>query len=110
MRAALVGRYQFHSPRSWSNTPEAAPGLASAWQAFITGLTIHEQGHIDIATQAAKKVVADVQSIPTAADCTTLTAAVSATLTSDLNAVAQAQIDYDTATNHGVTQGAVLNG
>lgn len=91
----------------WQPTSSAAEGLPTRWQSFSTDLLTHEQGHVALDKQYAAKVLADLNALP-AMNCDDLTSTVKSTINSDVSALNNANNNYDAATDHGATQGAVI--
>lgn len=91
----------------WQTPNAAATGLAGRWQAFMTGLTTHEQGHVALDTTYANRILDSLNSLGTQS-CDTIDASAKAVAANGATALEQANDSYDTATNHGATQGAVL--
>jgi predicted secreted Zn-dependent protease len=104
----------------WTGFDAACPEAKAEWTRFLAKLTEHEHGH-DAAAQKAiddAKPKADLSGGP-AVDCdrakaeaaaeAALDAAVDAEAERINQAIEQAHDAYDAATNHGATQGAVLN-
>ena len=92
---------------AWQQTAGTAPGTAADWQRFITSLQTHESGHAQLDRAAATGLLSDLQNFPPT-DCGSIAAAANAKAQADLTALNQANDNYDAATNHGATQGAVL--
>jgi predicted secreted Zn-dependent protease len=92
---------------AWQPTGDAATGLAANWQNLISSLTTHETGHVAMYQQYANQLLHDLQALP-ATNCTSIAASVDAVSAANIAALNTANAAYDTATNHGVTQGAVL--
>lgn len=93
---------------SWTAEPGTDADVPDRWAHFIAALTIHEQGHIDLGTQGAQKLLTDLQRIPSATTCAALDQQANGVAQADLAAASQAQADYDAQTQHGATQGAVF--
>lgn len=92
----------------WQPTAGAAVGLNASWQSFITNLTTHESGHAQIDLAGAAQILSHLQSLAdTRCDSIVSAAATKANL--DIQAINQANDNYDVSTIHGLTQGAVLN-
>ncbi len=92
---------------SWQATQYTAAGVSSNWQNFLSKLDTHEQGHKSIAVQYANELYSGLQSFPHGSCNTTPQSATSY----DNNKIAnlnQSEADYDTQTNHGISQGAVF--
>lgn len=91
----------------WQPSGSEDSGLASSWQSLMSGLAVHEDGHVAIYQQYAQQLLTDLQSLP-AADCASIEASVTAKSAADVAALNAANQAYDVRTNHGVNQGAVL--
>jgi predicted secreted Zn-dependent protease len=91
----------------WRPSQYAAAGLAQQWQSFATGLLTHEDGHVVIDKQYAATLLADLQAFP-ATDCSSIGQLVTYLVNADVGVLNQANDNYDAATNHGATQGAIL--
>jgi|JI10StandDraft_1071094.scaffolds.fasta_scaffold00543_48 predicted secreted Zn-dependent protease len=92
--------------------PHFIPGVttprstASEWSAYFSALEAHEQGHIDLDSQYAERLLAAFRTV--SGDCTTIdeqAATVARSVTTMLNTANEL---YDARTNHGATQGALL--
>ena len=93
---------------SWQPSSGAAAGLDASWRKFITSLSAHENGHVQINQAGAAQLLAGLQGFP-ATSCDTIVAQVTAKATADIQAINQSNDRYDSNTGHGATQGAVLN-
>ncbi len=91
----------------WQPTSSASSGLASAWQKMISGLVIHENGHVAIIQQYSNQLLRDIQTF-TASNCGALTATIQPKIDADVASLNRANTTYDSNTNFGATQGAVL--
>ena len=81
--------------------------LLAAWQAFSNSLKIHEDGHTQLAEQYAAQLLYRLQNYQPG-DCYTMGSGVEATANGVMGQLRSAQAQYDTGTNHGVTQGAIF--
>jgi predicted secreted Zn-dependent protease len=81
----------------WDPPPEAAPELISSWEHFIAALANHERGHVDHIVQNVHTVEEVIQE----ATCLSAEEAAQSVL-AEFRAF---DIAYDTATQHGATQG-----
>lgn len=91
----------------WQPTNSATSGLSGRWQLFEANLLSHESGHVKIDVQYAGRLVnslRDLSDIP----CGDITNTVSSDTRKVTDALSKANDTYDTSTNHGATQGAVL--
>lgn len=95
-------------------------GCDHCWDKFLEGLTKHEQVHVDFCKAYSEKleeVLKGVTASECASDCeTALTVATTSfkkakeeRITAFQNELYQMNDDYDNETNHGETQGAVLD-
>lgn len=91
----------------WRSTSAAQTGLASQWNGFITSLARHEDGHAALDIQYAQTLLDDLNNFP-ATPCGQMPQAVKQLIDSDVSLLAQANDNYDSTTNHGATQGAIL--
>ncbi len=97
----------FLYPR-WVPGGDTTGDLTDRWEAYIKNLVTHENGHRDLAVEAAAELaraVADLHPSPTCADVDREVRALSRVRMDMLN---DNEKEYDTATNHGYTQGAVF--
>ena len=92
---------------AWQSSANAAPGLATTWQSYMSSLTNHEIGHANIDRAYAAELQEVLSSFP-ATSCSEITAAVNAKAQSIVTALNAANEAYDSDTNHGTTQGASL--
>lgn len=104
---ASVGLNTAQAFPAWQATAGSSAAMASIWQKFITNLTTHENGHLQLDQSGAAQIYNDLINLP-AADCGSIAAAAKARSNADMAALNQANADYDAATGHGTTQGAVL--
>jgi predicted secreted Zn-dependent protease len=93
----------------WSAPASATPALAAAWDGYLAQVELHEQGHREIAEGAASDLARALEALPAQATCAALAGTARAAAGDLLARHAQAQAAYDRATEHGVTQGAVLS-
>jgi predicted secreted Zn-dependent protease len=104
---AKVGVHVAQVMPLWQPSLDVQSGLASQWQAFMNSLITHENGHTDIDVQYAQTLLDDLNSFP-ATSCAQLAQAVKYLTDSDIAILDQANDNYDSSTNHGATQGAIL--
>jgi predicted secreted Zn-dependent protease len=76
------------------------PALRARWRAFLAAVHAHEARHVRYAYDHRRDVAAAIR----ASDCANADAAAAAAV----RAIAQRDFDYDRATRHGVTEGAVF--
>ncbi len=91
----------------WLAPEDAAPDLVAAWQAFRAALVAHEQGHGELAAACAWSLGETFASLPPAATCDELDAAIRAASEPVFAACRAEQRGFENATNHGLTQGVL---
>ncbi len=84
----------------WTPSGEVSPELVTKWNNYILALVKHEKWHVDNVVTNLPKVVSAIRQ----GTCTTAEATGQAILTG----IRKNDLDYDTRTNHGETQGAVF--
>lgn len=82
-------------------------GFDTSWQVFVNGLTSHEYGHVALAEQYGSRLLSSLQNYP-AGDCYTMSPGVEVTANGIAAQLNSAQGQYDAATTHGVSQGAIF--
>lgn len=92
----------------WLASAGTANATRTKWQNFRAHLVEHENGHVALARQYANNILRDIQTSNNL-DCDNLTQVVDGRIQSNLRALASANIDYDSSTSHGSTQGAKLD-
>jgi predicted secreted Zn-dependent protease len=97
----------FTLPR-WDATADAPAALIERWGGYLAALTHHEEGHRDIAVDAANDVLGAIEALPVHATCRGFERAADAAAHAVVERYRDLQIAYDDATGHGATQGAVL--
>lgn len=93
----------------WNPPANAARDLVERWNRFSTALRKHEDGHRDIAIDAAHELASRVTNTPPASDCRKLKQSVSRRAKSVLDEYRGKERRYDDATDHGRTQGAIFS-
>lgn len=92
------------------NPPRNAPrDLIERWNRFSTALRKHEDGHRDIAIDAAHELASRITNTPPASDCEKLKLSVSRRADAVLDEYRGKERRYDDTTGHGRTQGAVFS-
>lgn len=97
----------FRYPK-WMRDRPAPQALIDKWDSYMRGLVEHETGHRDTAVAAAEKLTADVEALPAFADCAELDRTIRRLCREHSERVNRQAEEYDEATMHGGTQGAVL--
>jgi predicted secreted Zn-dependent protease len=82
----------------WTPVAEATPELAAKWNAYLYALALHENGHVANVVAHYPTVVAAIKR----STCLTAEAAAQAIL----QQMRDFDVQYDTNTDHGRTQGA----
>jgi predicted secreted Zn-dependent protease len=75
---------------------------------YIAALRVHELGHADNGKQAANEIDRGIMALPEMPSCTTLSTTANALGRRILREHNDQDLQYDAATGHGKTQGAVL--
>ena len=92
----------------WVRTGEAPQPLVDKWDGYMKNLILHENGHRDRVVNAAAEFRGAVARLPRALSCAERDRQVRA-LSSEIMAHLNAdQQEYDAATGHGATQGALF--
>lgn len=97
----------FRYPR-FTPKPATPASVRSQWDAYMNNLVIHEEGHRDLAVNAAHDISESLSSMEGFGSCREADKAVKEVAQEKLARMKQAQKDYDTTTRHGATQGAVF--
>lgn len=79
---------------------DLTPELRARWRAFLAAVHAHEARHVRYAYEHRRDVAAAIR----ASDCASAEAAAATAV----RTIAQRDVDYDRATRHGVTEGAVF--
>jgi predicted secreted Zn-dependent protease len=90
----------------WEAPADADRRLAQRWNDYLLALTGHEEGHAQIAAEAARQVRRRVGQLPAAATCEAATRASNAVAEQVLREANEQERQYDRDTRHGETQGA----
>ena len=90
-----------------STSVYTAAGLSSQWQTYLGNLTTHEQGHQNLALQYANALYGGLQNYPKT-NCYTIQQSANAYANNEIAALNKAEVNYDSQTNHGATQGAIF--
>jgi predicted secreted Zn-dependent protease len=87
----------------------ASPTQAEQFDQYLSALRIHELGHYAIAKEAAAAVDDDIRALPESSNCEILFAAANEAGNQAIENYKQKEVEYDTVTDHGRTQGAWLD-
>jgi len=97
----------FRYPR-WVRTSETSPQLVEKWDRYMKNLITHENGHRDLAVEAAAKLSSAVAALNPPSTCVELDRRVRALYRARMAKLNEDQKAYDATTNHGVNQGALF--
>lgn len=92
----------------WKGAGEADRRLRKRWDRFIDALREHEEGHKEIAVEAAREVEKEVVKLNSYHGCGTLRKNADATAEKIIRKYIREQQAYDEKTKHGRTQGGVF--
>ena len=97
----------FRFPK-WVRTDDAPPALVAKWDGYMEHLITHENGHRDMAVRAAAELSRAVAQLPPAASCADLDREVLVLSRARMKKLNADEKEYDAATSHGITQGAIF--
>jgi len=92
----------------WKDISYALPDLQDKWNAYIKALKEHEDGHKDIAVQAAREIESSLPNLGASPSCEDLTIRANGLAMEILEKYKNLEEAYDEATRFGETQGAVF--
>ncbi len=92
----------------WLRTDDVPRQLVDKWDGYMKNLIAHEQGHRDLAVEAAADFSRAVAKLPRALSCAELNAEVSALSRERMGQLNADEREYDETTCHGTTQGALF--
>lgn len=92
----------------WMPPANAPPALVKRWNTFADALRNHEDGHRDIAVEAARVVTDRVANAQPEKDCGTLKKQLGRIADDTLREYHDKESSYDVTTLHGETQGATF--
>ncbi|MBN1147206.1 MAG: DUF922 domain-containing Zn-dependent protease [Anaerolineales bacterium] len=95
----------YHMPQ-WEPPDSAPDELVERWRAYLAALQVHEEGHAEIAKQAAKAVQQSMQALPVYPTCQTMERDADALGGRILEEYLRLQDEYDRQTEYGCNQGA----
>nr|PZN74272.1 MAG: hypothetical protein DIU57_19450 [Pseudomonadota bacterium] len=105
-RAVTETDIEYTLPR-WVDAANAPEELRETWNRFVEALTVHEQGHGDLARALAAEIEFAIRNLPPEPTCEELDRKVNE-LANRMILEDRTQEAYDLATGHGQTQGAVF--
>lgn len=92
----------------WMPPPNASPVLVKRWNTFAAALRKHEDGHRDIAIEAARVVTDRAAAVLPERDCATLKQRLQRVADDTLREYRDKESSYDVTTLHGQSQGATF--
>ncbi len=92
----------------WMRTGNAAQTLIDKWDRYMKNLVTHENGHRDLAVEAAAGLTRAVAALPPARTCAELDRALRALGHERMEKLNADEKEYDETNRHGKTQGAVF--
>lgn len=92
----------------WQPPRDAPPALVHQWQTFATAVRHHEDGHRDIAVDAAHAILDRVSKVAPASDCGKLKRSLGRVADATLREYRDKESSYDVTTLHGQAQGATF--
>jgi predicted secreted Zn-dependent protease len=97
----------FRLPK-WTRPPDAPQQLIDKWDTYMKNLVAHENGHRDMAVEAASELSQAVAELPPALTCDEIDREVQKLSRARMAKLRADEKGYDTSTHHGHTQGAVF--
>ena len=92
----------------WVRTDDAPQPLVDKWDGYMKNLITHEQGHRDLAVEAAADFCRAVAKLPPVLSCADLNREVRALSRERMDQLNANEQEYDATTCHGTTQGALF--
>jgi predicted secreted Zn-dependent protease len=92
----------------WRMPADAPQDLRQRWVEYLRALYTHEQGHYDVVRQAMTDLEQHFQALGAYRTVAELRRAISQVGTNTLSRARREELNYDTRTQHGATQGAVF--
>ncbi|HUI44459.1 MAG TPA: DUF922 domain-containing protein [Nitrospirota bacterium] len=97
----------FRYPK-WMQTGDAPRALTDKWYNYMKNLIVHENGHRDMAVEAAADLTRTVSELSPAQTCAEVDRTVRILSRARMNKLNDDERHYDEATNHGAAQGAIF--
>ena len=88
----------------WDPPADASQELMGKWNAYMTALQTHEDGHKDIAIQAGNEILQTLEALLAYPTCSELEKAADAAGEGVLDQYRQQETIYDRTTDHGATR------
>jgi predicted secreted Zn-dependent protease len=90
----------------WVQPRHPSPALVQQWNRYIAALRTHEDGHAEVGEDAQRDMVARARSLGPTSSCEELVKEINDVVAGVIEAHHQFEVDYDSKTHHGETQGA----
>ncbi len=97
----------FRYPK-WVHEDGVSPSLVDKWNNYMKNLTVHENGHRDMAVEAVAELTRAVTELSAAPNCSDLDREVRALCRLKMKKLNEDEKAYDVRTKHGLTQGAIF--
>jgi predicted secreted Zn-dependent protease len=97
----------FHYPK-WVQTADAPQPLVNKWNDYLKSLMVHENGHRNMAVEAATEFERAVAKLPSVQSCSEFDRMVQALSREWMEKLGADSKEYDLATSHGIKQGALF--
>ncbi|HXY62398.1 MAG TPA: DUF922 domain-containing protein [Nitrospirota bacterium] len=97
----------FRFPK-WVHDEGVSQALVAKWNSYLKNLTVHENGHRDMAVEAVAELSRAVAELSPAQNCSDLDREVRALCRLKLKKLNEDEKAYDVSTQHGLTQGAIF--
>lgn len=97
----------FRFPK-WTPGNDTAPALVEKWDGYVKHLEDHENGHRDLAVEAAVELSRAVAALPPVHTCAEIDHYVKALCRERMDMLNEEEKAYDAATDHGSKQGALF--
>lgn len=107
VNARVCVRAKITLPR-WCPPRSASPHILTEWVRYIGALDAHEQGHLQLAVEAGRAVLAQLEALDGDADVGRLRQSASGVAESAVLAVRRQESRYDAVSRHGAAHGAAL--
>jgi predicted secreted Zn-dependent protease len=92
----------------WKSNGAVEPSVKASWDKFLKALIVHENGHKQHGVLAAREIARNLPNLRPQPNCSGLKSLADKSSQLIVDKYARMDSEYDRATNHGVTQGAIL--
>ncbi len=92
----------------WRPAREASAELVDTWQLYLAAIEVHEQGHVNLAVEAGRTVLACLEGLPAFAERGLLHNAAEIAARTRVAEARNLEHAYDEASSHGVAHGVKL--